>query len=32
VQKVTQVDGEGLAKEKPQPIIVLEWRPSKNKN
>lgn len=32
VQKVTQVDGEGLAKEKPQPVMVLEWKPQLNKD
>ncbi len=31
VQKVTQVDGEGLAHEKPEAAQVLQWRPASNK-
>ncbi len=31
VQKVTQVDGEGLAKEKPEAVQVLQWQPQSNK-
>ncbi|WP_342647644.1 BNR repeat-containing protein [Mucilaginibacter sp. CSA2-8R] len=31
VQKVTQVDGEGLAHEKPEAVQVLQWQPQSNK-
>jgi hypothetical protein len=32
VQKVTQVDGEGLAHEKPEAAQVLQWQPPLNKS
>jgi hypothetical protein len=31
VQKTTQIDGEGNAKATPQPVQVLEWKPSPKK-